>query len=203
MTDPRDGAWYVVLDHGHFGIKLHRSDDRGASWDEVAVPEYPPKPEGFVDISMWGNEREWALANIWSLEPALDQPGALWCGTVPGGLFRSNDRGESWSLAAHVGVVQVQINLRCTPSMLTHAIRCGCRWRFLQAAYGVQKMVAQRGHRTLKEWLRVTCRLNNLIGLNTKMLTASCKVHHHQKFSGANITWVFGNQTTISSHGLN
>ena len=30
-TDPRDGSWYVVLDHGHFGIKLHRSDDRGAT----------------------------------------------------------------------------------------------------------------------------------------------------------------------------
>ncbi|MEY4024921.1 MAG: hypothetical protein RL438_434, partial [Actinomycetota bacterium] len=28
-TDPRDGSWYVVLDHGHFGMKLHRSDDEG------------------------------------------------------------------------------------------------------------------------------------------------------------------------------
>ena len=105
-TDPRDGTWYVVLDHGHFGIKLHRSDDRGATWTEVAVPEYPPKPEGFVDISMWGNEREWALANIWSLEPALDADGALWCGTVPGGLFRSNDRGESWSLVESLWSVE-------------------------------------------------------------------------------------------------
>ena len=41
-TDPRDGTWYVVLDHGHFGIKLHRSDDRGGNWTEVAVPENPP-----------------------------------------------------------------------------------------------------------------------------------------------------------------
>ncbi|MFZ9629187.1 MAG: WD40/YVTN/BNR-like repeat-containing protein [Ilumatobacteraceae bacterium] len=97
-TDPRDGAWYAVLDHGHFGVKLHRSDDRGASWVEIAVPAYPPKPEGFVDIDMWGKEREWALMNIWALEPALDRDGALWCGTSPGGLFRSDDRGASWHL---------------------------------------------------------------------------------------------------------
>jgi photosystem II stability/assembly factor-like uncharacterized protein len=98
LTDPRDGAWYAVLDHGHFGVKLHRSDDCGTTWDEVAVPEYPPKPEGFADITVWGNEREWALAGIWSLEVAPDAPGALWCGTIPGGLFRSDDRGDSWRI---------------------------------------------------------------------------------------------------------
>jgi hypothetical protein len=97
-SDPRDGAWYAVLDHGHFGIKLHRSDDVGATWDEIAVPEYPPKPDDFVDIDMWGQPREWTLANIWALEPALDRSGALWAGTVPGGLFRSLDRGDSWTL---------------------------------------------------------------------------------------------------------
>src|SRR3546814_10652058 len=25
-------------------------------------------------------------------------PGVLWAGTIPGGLFRSEDRGESWTL---------------------------------------------------------------------------------------------------------
>ena len=98
MTDRRDGAWYAVLDHGHFGVKLHRSTDRGESWSELAIPTYPPKPEGFVDRDMWGKEREWATKNIWALEPALDADGALWCGTLPGGLFRSEDRGASWRL---------------------------------------------------------------------------------------------------------
>lgn len=37
MADPR-GGWYAALDHGHFGVKLHRSDDRGATWTEIAVP---------------------------------------------------------------------------------------------------------------------------------------------------------------------
>jgi hypothetical protein len=98
LVDRRDGAWYAVLDHGHFGVKLHRSDDRGATWTEVATPAYPPKPEGFVDKDMWGKEREWTTKNIWALEPGLDRDGALWAGTMPGGLFRSEDRGASWRL---------------------------------------------------------------------------------------------------------
>ena len=98
VTDRRDGAWYAVLDHGHFGVKLHRSTDRGETWTELTVPAYPPKPEGFVDKDMWGRDREWATKNIWALAPALDADGALWCGTMPGGLFRSPDRGQTWQL---------------------------------------------------------------------------------------------------------
>jgi hypothetical protein len=98
-ADRRDGAWYAVLDHGHFGVKLHRSDDRGATWTEIATPAYPAKPEGLVDRDMWGKDREWATKGIWALEPALDAAGALWCGTMPGGLFRSTDRGATWQLS--------------------------------------------------------------------------------------------------------
>ena len=31
LSDPRDGALYAALRLGHFGVKLHRSDDQGAS----------------------------------------------------------------------------------------------------------------------------------------------------------------------------
>ena len=44
-ADARVGCWYAALDHGHFGVKLHRSEDRGQSWTEIAVPEYPPNPK--------------------------------------------------------------------------------------------------------------------------------------------------------------
>ena len=98
LADPRDGAWYAALDHGHFGVKLHRSDDRGATWTEIATPAYPAQPEGQVELNFWGKERKWSTALVWSLAPALDAPGALWCGTIPGGLFRSDDRGASWRL---------------------------------------------------------------------------------------------------------
>ncbi|HXC17472.1 MAG TPA: hypothetical protein VNV60_08545, partial [Holophagaceae bacterium] len=46
LADPRDGAWYATPDHGHFGVKLHRSEDQGATWEEIGVPAYPEQPEG-------------------------------------------------------------------------------------------------------------------------------------------------------------
>lgn len=145
LTDPRDGTWYAVLDHGHFGVKLHRSDDNGANWIEVGVPAYPEKPAGFVDIDMWGKEREWALMNIWALEVAEDLPGALWCGTSPGGLFRSEDRGETWALVESLwnnetrplwnggGLDQPAIHSICVdprdPKSVAVAISSGGVWR--------------------------------------------------------------------------
>jgi len=98
LADRRDGCWYVVLDHGHFGVKLHRSADRGQRWTEIPIPAYPPKPEGMWDKDLWGRDREWVTKGVWALEAALDVDGGLWCGTMPGGLFRSSDRGESWQL---------------------------------------------------------------------------------------------------------
>ena len=98
LADARDGAWYAALDHGHFGVKLHRSEDRGASWTEIATPAYPPRPEGLDEKDMWGKQIPWSTKLIWALEPALDADGALWCGTLPGGLFRSDDRGASWQI---------------------------------------------------------------------------------------------------------
>lgn len=99
FPDRRDGTWYAALDHGHFGVKLQRSEDRGETWTEVAVPTYPPKPEGVVDQTPFGGELPWTLKLIWCLEGAgADRTGELWCGTIPGGLFRSRDRGESWQL---------------------------------------------------------------------------------------------------------
>ena len=93
LNDERDGSIYAALEHGHFGPKLHRSDDQGESWKEIATPTYPAKPEDSKD------KNDWSLKSIWSLASAGDDtPGALWCGTIPGGLFYSEDRGENWTL---------------------------------------------------------------------------------------------------------
>lgn len=101
MGDPRDGSLYAALDHGHFGVKLHRSTDAGATWTECTVPEYPKLPVGAEPAisAMTGKPFTSTLKLIWSLCPGgANEPGVLWCGTVPGGLFRSEDRGASWSL---------------------------------------------------------------------------------------------------------
>ena len=89
IADPRDGAWYAALNLGHFGTKLRRSADQGATWQELSVPAFPVVPDG-------GGA---SLSDCWALTPGgADQPGRLWFGSIPGGLFRSDDLGESWTL---------------------------------------------------------------------------------------------------------
>src|ERR1700686_3657769 len=41
VQDPRSGRLYAALKLGHFGVKLHVSDDGGASWRETASPAFP------------------------------------------------------------------------------------------------------------------------------------------------------------------
>lgn len=95
LDDARDGHVYAALDLGHFGAKLHRSVDAGETWKEIGAPGYPQKPAE-VDP-----ETPWNLMLIWSLEPGgRDREALLWAGTIPGGLFRSTDRGETWELVS-------------------------------------------------------------------------------------------------------
>ena len=97
LRDPRDGAVYAALNLGHFGPKLHRSRDDGTTWDEIALPAYPPEPG--PDEFNPNPKTPWKLQQIWELTPGgPDEPGRLWGGTIPGGLFTSTDHGDSWEL---------------------------------------------------------------------------------------------------------
>ena len=78
----------AALNLGHFGVKVHASDDEGATWREVACPTFPEQPKDAEGPA-------WKLVQIWELEAA---GGTLWCGTLPGGLFRSDDGAASWQL---------------------------------------------------------------------------------------------------------
>ena len=100
MYDPRNGNLFAALNHGHFGVKMHRSRDEGATWTEIATPKYPEMPAGYVPKAPpQGQPVEWSLKLIWALAPGgPDEPGVLWCGTLPGGLFKSEDNGDSWEL---------------------------------------------------------------------------------------------------------
>jgi hypothetical protein len=99
VQDAGGGRVYAALGLGHFGVKLHRSADGGESWEECAAPSYPPKPEGLDDRDGNGRTVEWRVEMIWSLAAAdPNRPDALWCGTLPGGLFHSEDGGSSWEL---------------------------------------------------------------------------------------------------------
>jgi photosystem II stability/assembly factor-like uncharacterized protein len=124
LLDPRDGTLYAALNLGHFGVKLHRRRAGANEWEECAVPVYPPQPEreavalveaqsadargdaqsqsqsqSSADNRAATDGPSWTLEQIWTLEPGgPDEPGVLWAGTIPGGLFRSDDGGDSWTL---------------------------------------------------------------------------------------------------------
>ena len=100
MHDPRNGDLLATLNHGHFGVKMHRSRDGGATWSEIASPKYPEKPADYVPkVPVEGKPADWSLKLVWALAPGgANEPGVLWCGTLPGGLFKSEDGGESWAL---------------------------------------------------------------------------------------------------------
>jgi len=82
------GRMLAALNLGHFGVKVHASDDGGATWQEVATPAYPAQPAQ-------ASGPAWTLVQVWSLAAQGD---TVWAGTLPGGLFRSDDRGASWQL---------------------------------------------------------------------------------------------------------
>jgi photosystem II stability/assembly factor-like uncharacterized protein len=92
LYDRRDGALYAGLNLGHFGVKLHRSDDGGATWTELPAPAFPEGLGGDAATAP-------SVAQLWALAAAgPDAPGTIWAGTIPGALFRSTDRGASWQL---------------------------------------------------------------------------------------------------------
>jgi len=147
MHDPRNGSLLAALNHGHFGVKVHRSRDGGVTWQEVATPKYPEKPADYAPQAapVEGQPVEWSLKLVWSLAPGgPDQPGIMWCGTLPGGLFKSEDEGDSWALnralwddprreewfgggADHPGIHSVCVDPRDSRHVVV-GISCGGVW---------------------------------------------------------------------------
>ena len=135
-----DERW-VALRLGHFGGKLHHSADAGHTWTERGVPTYPPAPEP-PETDTMGRPWPWKLDQIWSLE--RDARGRLWAGTIPGGLFCSDDGGATWVLDRGLwdrperkqwfgggydtpGIHSVALDPR-DPDRMTLGVSCGGVW---------------------------------------------------------------------------
>lgn len=136
FCDPRDQSIYAALNLGHFGVKIHRSEDAGVSWTEVGVPAYPASEDG----------KGPTLGQIWALEAAGPQvDDGIWAGTIPGGLFQTRDRGATWELntplwdhparekwfgggADHPGIHSICVDPR-DPQHVLIAVSCGGVWR--------------------------------------------------------------------------
>ena len=93
--DARD--WLVALRTGHFGVKMRSSTDGGATWREANAPAYGAKPR--IPEGEDEDPHPWSVDQVWVLEGQdASVANRLWAGTIPGGLFRSDDRGATWAL---------------------------------------------------------------------------------------------------------
>jgi len=91
-VDEQTKTWWACLDHGHWGIKLHKSIDQGSNWEEVNAPKYPEGLEIKPGVPAT-NKYIWAFTN-----GGKNQKEKLILGTIPGGLFTSLDNGQSFQL---------------------------------------------------------------------------------------------------------
>jgi len=108
--DPRDGTLWASLDHGHWGPKLSRSRDDGKTWDDITSLKYPkgaryivkylPTPDFNPESpSALPEYADATVLKIWNIVFGnANQPNRLFAGTIPGGLFVSDDGGDSWEL---------------------------------------------------------------------------------------------------------
>ncbi|GJM35164.1 MAG: hypothetical protein DHS20C18_41650 [Saprospiraceae bacterium] len=91
-ADPRLDTWWACLDHGHWGVKLQRSLDRGENWEEVKAPAYPEAAKVKDDISA-------TTRYLWAMQHGgIKYPNRMWIGTEPGGLFVSKNGGDDFQL---------------------------------------------------------------------------------------------------------
>lgn len=128
------GITYAALNLGHFGPKLHRSTDGGDSWEECTAPSFPRQQNE--------SDEGKSVEMIWILEYGGDD--TIWAGTVPAGLFRSSDRGDSWEFIHSLnespgseewfgggfdeaGIHSISVDPR-NPQRITIAISCGGVW---------------------------------------------------------------------------
>lgn len=104
-ADPNSGTLWAALGFGHWGAKLSRSTDDGQTWADASQIEYP-KGARYLAPPDPGQEEEGepqrftmrtaTLLKLWVI--GFGQPGRIYVGTIPGGLFVSEDGGESFAL---------------------------------------------------------------------------------------------------------
>ncbi|TAH39693.1 MAG: exo-alpha-sialidase [Planctomycetota bacterium] len=146
LSDARDGTLYAALDLGHFGVKLHRLRANARKWEEIAAPAFPEGADPAASSTAEPSAAAPSVSKVWALAAGgTDQPGWLWCGTIPGGLFLSKDGGKNWELvrslwdhpqrkewfgggAIHPGIHSVCVDPRDS-RRLAVGVSCGGVWR--------------------------------------------------------------------------
>ena len=77
---------FAASNHWAWGRSVARSDDFGKTWNQNTPGLSFPADSGL------------SVDNVWVVTPGHEsQPGVVYAGTQPAGLFRSDDWGETWS----------------------------------------------------------------------------------------------------------
>jgi hypothetical protein len=89
----RNHLW-AFQDHGHWGMKISRSQSFGKSWEEIPSPVYPEGTEVKPNVPA-------SLRYIWAARHLPhDHKDTFLIGTEPGGLFHWNEEKMNWDLNA-------------------------------------------------------------------------------------------------------
>lgn len=110
--DPRDGRMHAAAGHFVFGATTHYSDDLGQTWTQAKVvpaftrPSVSGRPAGTPEEAFSGRpipDTPEEVINVWNITPGrVNEPNVLYAGIQPAALFKSTDRGETWSLIESV-----------------------------------------------------------------------------------------------------
>jgi hypothetical protein len=77
---------YAAANHWAWGPSVARSDDLGKTWEQRS-----PGLAFAQDVGL-------SVGNVWQVMPGhQSQPGVVYAGTQPAGLFKSEDWGDSWA----------------------------------------------------------------------------------------------------------
>lgn len=104
--DPNTGKLWALLGHGHWGAKLSCSSDDGATWADAAAQIKYPDGARYIGQNFYSDEetefgfkndfRDATLLKLWVI--GFGPNGRIYVGTIPGGLFTSDDGGDSFEL---------------------------------------------------------------------------------------------------------
>jgi photosystem II stability/assembly factor-like uncharacterized protein len=108
VQDPRDGRLHTSVTHFVYGPTTHYSDDLGKTWTQSSAvpalsrPSKSGRPHSTVEEAFSRHplpERPEEVLRVWNITPGRpEEPGVLYAGVQPAALYKSTDRGDTWTL---------------------------------------------------------------------------------------------------------
>jgi photosystem II stability/assembly factor-like uncharacterized protein len=95
---------FAASNHWAWGRSVARSDDFGKTWEQRNPGlSFGETQESIPNLDFDAQNNlidrgPLSIQNVWAITPGhRSQPGVVWAGTQPAGLFKSEDWGESWA----------------------------------------------------------------------------------------------------------